>query len=124
MNHHSPDFTFHANFDTFGGNSGSGVFKSDGTLIGIHFQGNQDYIEADDGNGNMCQRDHVMPNGSPGEESQNYLYLAYNDICMQDSDCRYFEYCSNLAGGIGQCRNSTSTIENFAMCTSDHGADE
>ena len=41
MNHHSPDFTFHANFDTFGGNSGSGVFKSDGTLIGIHFQGSK-----------------------------------------------------------------------------------
>jgi len=120
----SPDFSFKASLDTFGGNSGSGVFKSDGTLIGIHFIGNQDYTQEDDGNGNMCQRNHVMPNGSPGEESQNYLYLAMNDICMQDSDCESTEYCSNLAGGIGQCRPSTSNIENFPMCTSDHGADE
>ena len=37
--HYSSDFAFKASFDTFGGNSGSGVFKADGTLIGIHVIG-------------------------------------------------------------------------------------
>ena len=59
-----------------------------------------------------------MPDGSVGEESQNYLYLAMNDICMQDSDCEATEYCSNLAGGIGQCRPSTSTIGTGALISS------
>merc|ERR1711871_352780 len=39
------DWGFIGPSDTFGGNSGSGVFTSDGQVVGVHVRGNPDYVE-------------------------------------------------------------------------------
>ncbi|RME20293.1 MAG: hypothetical protein D6806_16665, partial [Deltaproteobacteria bacterium] len=68
---------FVANLDTFGGNSGSGVFLQNGRLLaGILVRGEQDYVS----NGN-CDVVNVCPNnGCMGEES-TYVYRAIQDLC-------------------------------------------
>jgi len=116
--HYSPDYIFKANLDTFGGNSGSGVFKSDGTLIGIHFSGNEDYERQGD-----CQVAAELPGDAPGNERQMFLYHAMNELCLEGGDCAADKYCGNLEGGIGQCRMRTVSNSNIPMCPSDFGAD-
>lgn len=67
---------FVANLDTFGGNSGSGVFLDDGTLVGILVRGEQDYVQ--DGN---CYRVNVCPNDGCGGEESTYAFNAINALC-------------------------------------------
>jgi MYXO-CTERM domain-containing protein len=72
----STDF-FVANLDTFGGNSGSGVFRSDsGALVGILVRGEVDYVT--DGS---CRRvNRCEDSGCRGEDS-TYAYNAIDALC-------------------------------------------
>ena len=46
---------FHATPDTFGGNSGSGIFDDDGLLIGVMIEGAEDYRPKDEDDDDSCQ---------------------------------------------------------------------
>lgn len=62
----SPENTFIANLDTFGGNSGSGVYNEDTySLVGILKEGAPDFIE----NGS-CNVVHMCPEGPKGSECE------------------------------------------------------
>jgi hypothetical protein len=79
---------FVANLDTFGGNSGSGVFRRDsGKLVGILVSGETDYV--DDGD---CRRVNICPDNGCGGESSTYAYHAIAELCANRPD-------STLCGG-------------------------
>jgi V8-like Glu-specific endopeptidase len=60
----TPKSYFVANLDTYGGNSGSGVFDSSGLLVGVLVRGENDYVQK----GN-CRVSQVCPTtGCMGEE--------------------------------------------------------
>lgn len=67
---------FVANLDTFGGNSGSGVFKDDGTLVGILVRGETDYVA--DGS---CNRVNVCAEDSCRGEDSTYAFRAIAALC-------------------------------------------
>ncbi|TVQ97653.1 MAG: serine protease [Deltaproteobacteria bacterium] len=62
---------FEASLDTFGGNSGSGVFDMDGVIVGILVRGARDYVEDGD-----CTRVNVLPEGAPGRSGEGVTYVA------------------------------------------------
>ena len=68
---------FVANLDTFGGNSGSGVFRSDtGKLVGILVRGETDYVR--DG---TCNRVNVCSDSGCSGESSTYAHRAITALC-------------------------------------------
>ena len=73
-----PDQTdfFVANLDTFGGNSGSGVFMDNGLLVGILVRGDSDYVT--DG---TCERVHVCEEDGCGGEESTYAFRAITALC-------------------------------------------
>ncbi len=76
---------FIANTDTFGGNSGSGVFATDTRdLIGILVRGATDYVLSSGGDCyvvNECPSTPEAPDC--GGESINYVRLAFDDVCAR-----------------------------------------
>jgi len=77
-----PGDYFVGNPDTFGGNSGSGVFRSDSLeLFGVLISGDEDYV--DDGG---CQRVNVCPEGGCGGENILYARAAIDAYCAQGTD--------------------------------------
>lgn len=68
---------FEATTDSFGGNSGSGVFDDEGRVIGILVRGQNDYYQ--DG---RCVRATTYPDDdSRGAESISYAINAVEDLC-------------------------------------------
>jgi hypothetical protein len=68
-----------ANLDTFGGNSGSGVFREDThELVGILVRGEQDY-EFDIGAG--CNRPKVCAEDGCSGEDVSYAFRATDELC-------------------------------------------
>ncbi len=67
---------FVANLDTFGGNSGSGVFDASGVLVGILVRGETDYV--DDGG---CLRVNVCPEDGCRGEDATYAFRAIEALC-------------------------------------------
>jgi V8-like Glu-specific endopeptidase len=99
---------FVANLDTFGGNSGSGVFRRDtGKLIGILVSGETDYV--DDGD---CRRVNVCPDGGCGGENSTYAYHAIAELCASRPDATL---CAGGTCGDGVC----SGDETAQTCPSD-----
>jgi V8-like Glu-specific endopeptidase len=68
---------FQATLDTFGGNSGSGIFDETRTLVGILVRGETDYITVDG-----CQRVNVLSerNRTNGEDG-TYVGRALEHLC-------------------------------------------
>lgn len=103
---------FQASLDTFGGNSGSGVFTLDGLLAGILVRGEQDYVR--DG---RCFRVNVLPEPGPGQraESVTYVARAIEALCerepalavCQPPDRVYCAPCStdDACGGSGDAQD-------------------
>ena len=82
--------TFVANLDTFGGNSGSGVFRRDtGKMVGILVSGETDYVK--DG---ACWRVNKCPDTGCSGENSTYVFHAVAAACAADPD-------STLCGGDG-----------------------
>ena len=72
---------FVANLDTFGGNSGSGVFRADtGKLVGILVRGDEDY-EADPSG---CTRVHTCSDDGCGGESSSYAFRPLDALCAAE----------------------------------------
>ena len=69
---------FSATTDTFGGNSGSGVFDENNEVIGILVRGDQDY----EWNGN-CTVVNTLPTSGVGGEGISYAMNAINELCEQ-----------------------------------------
>ncbi len=69
---------FSATTDTFGGNSGSGVFNDDNEVVGILVRGDQDYAW----NGN-CRVVNTLPTTGVGGEGISYAMNAISDLCDQ-----------------------------------------
>lgn len=69
---------FTATTDAFGGNSGSGVFDANYSVVGILVAGEQDYTSS-----GGCTRVAVLPEsgGGQGGESVTYAILAVEDLC-------------------------------------------
>ena len=69
---------FGANLDTFGGNSGSGVFDAEGNVVGILVRGERDYTRRGD-----CQIVRVLPDrpGDGSEEECTYVARALEGLC-------------------------------------------
>jgi MYXO-CTERM domain-containing protein len=72
---------FNTSLDTFGGNSGSGVFNGDGELVGVLSSGLQDYITAPSG---TCDIVNTLPNNQGGEEI-GHLLPTLQRYCATDS---------------------------------------
>jgi MYXO-CTERM domain-containing protein len=104
---------FVANLDTFGGNSGSGVFdRGTRELVGILVRGETDYVEAPSG----CFRVNVCPNeGCRGEDS-TYAFRAIEALCASGEP----------ASGLCPCGDGTCDAdggENTATCAADCGTE-
>jgi V8-like Glu-specific endopeptidase len=73
---------FVATTDSFGGNSGSGVFDDDGSLVGILVRGENDYVA--DG---RCRRPAQYPaGGGNGGEEISYAITAIEELCSTGYD--------------------------------------
>jgi MYXO-CTERM domain-containing protein len=101
---------FIANLDTFGGNSGSGVFRQDsGALVGILVRGETDYVQDPSG----CTRVNRCPDtGCRGEDST----YAYNAV---DALCDAGPHPTLCACGDGTCDGGIG--ETTATCPADCG---
>ncbi|MEC9466871.1 MAG: serine protease, partial [Myxococcota bacterium] len=69
---------FSANTDTFGGNSGSGVFNDNGVLVGILVRGANDYAY-DSTSG--CYRAQRYNNNAGASEDSTYAHNAIESLC-------------------------------------------
>ena len=129
--------SFNGTVDSFGGNSGSGVFAHDGKLRGILTAGQLDYVfDARSG----CRRVNVEPQNSRNAETIHIAYMAVEKLCDSYSE-EYPSLCGvglvtdsepssnscvdscgeQAAGGCwcdGTCENFGDCCEDFiAICT-------
>ena len=93
---------FTANLDTYAGNSGSGVFTSDGKVVGIHVDGNEDF--EDDGN---CIVSIRLPD-KKGDEGNVYAYKAFNALCNEG--VKSGPVCGETECGDGLCSVGESCV--------------
>jgi MYXO-CTERM domain-containing protein len=105
---------FVANLDTFGGNSGSGVFDdTTKQLVGILVRGEVDYVfdpEAE------CDRVNVCPNDGCSGEDSTYAFRALEALCAS----------GEAAPGLCPCGDGTCDAEggeSTATCPSDCGTE-
>ena len=91
---------FVANLDTFGGNSGSGVFdQGTGLLTGILVRGEQDYVFD---SANNCNRVNVCPSDGCRGEDSTYAFRAIDALCAaspQPGLCPCGDGTCDAAGG-------------------------
>jgi V8-like Glu-specific endopeptidase len=90
--------------DSFGGNSGSGIFNEDEQVVGILVRGDSDYYR--DG---VCQRTtRFDDSGSNGGEGISYAELAIRDLC--DSGYPSARLCNTeIACGDSVCESGETT---------------
>ena len=96
--------------DSFGGNSGSGIFNEDEQVVGILVRGDSDYYR--DG---ACQRATTFSDsGANGGEGISYAELAIRDLC--DSGYPSVRLCNTeVECGNGLCETGETT----ATCATD-----
>ncbi|MDW8361209.1 MAG: serine protease [Myxococcales bacterium] len=70
---------FHATTDTFGGNSGSGVFDEEGRIVGILVRGETDYVPA----GSCYVVNELPDSGTGGAEDVVYVRRAIDALCRE-----------------------------------------
>lgn len=89
---------FGANLDTFGGNSGSGVFDDDGNVVGILVRGEPDYESRGD-----CQVVAVLPNlpDDGRDEDCTYVARALEGLCATGTST---VLCESEGGLCRACR--------------------
>lgn len=138
----SLDF-FEATADTFGGNSGSGVFDENGVQVGILVRGEQDYAETSQG----CSIPNVLssnPGAEEGAEDITYVARALEDLCARgwdnetlcggderelcfpcdaDSQCRD-DWTCNASEESDEVRICAPSCETDDDCRSDHVCQE
>jgi hypothetical protein len=102
---------FNATTDSFGGNSGSGVFDgSGGELVGILVRGDEDYVEQ----GGCFVVNELPDTGETGGEAVTYVRRALDALCGSGWPS------ARLCGAAGTCGDGTcSGDETSASCGSD-----
>ena len=75
-------YFFETSLDTFGGNSGSGVFNDDGELVGVLSAGATDYVTRA---GESCDEVNVLAESEGREEIGHLLPVLY-DYCDEATD--------------------------------------
>jgi len=75
-------YFFHTSLDTFGGNSGSGVFDADGNMVGVLSAGATDYVTRA---GEACDEVNVLPE-SAGQEVIGHVLPTLFAYCNEASD--------------------------------------
>jgi len=103
---------FVANLDTFGGNSGSGVFdRRTRELVGVLVRGEQDYVADPDAD---CLRVNVCRNGGCRGEDSTYAFRAIEALCATGAPAQGLCPC-----GDGTC--DAAGGESTATCPVDCG---
>ena len=88
---------FIANLDTFGGNSGSGVFDATtGILVGILVRGDVDYVFDSDAG---CSRPNECPDDGCEGESSTYAFQAVADLCATSPDPNLCPWLPGMGDG-------------------------
>ena len=117
--------------DAFGGNSGSGVFNTDGEVVGILVRGATDY----ETNGSCTVTVDYPADGSTGGESISYAHRAISDYCQSggggrlcgessvcgDGTCDAGESCDSDCTAV--CGDGSCDPGEGAGCPSDCGTD-
>jgi len=104
---------FVANLDTFGGNSGSGVFDDvTKQLVGILVRGETDYVNDPE---NDCARVNVCPNDGCRGEDSTYAFRAIEALCATGEPAEGLCAC-----GDGTC--DADGGETTATCPTDCGS--
>ena len=105
---------FVANLDTFGGNSGSGVFDDTSKqLVGILVRGEVDYVFDPQAG---CDRVNVCPNDGCSGEDSTYAFRALEALCAS----------GEAAPGLCPCGDGTCDAaggETTATCPADCGTE-
>jgi hypothetical protein len=89
-------FFFSTSLDTFGGNSGSGVFNQDNELVGVLSSGASDYVARADAG---CDEVNVRPEAS-GVEHIGHLLPTLLSYC-ETASAPSAALCSHAAAGCG-----------------------
>ena len=92
---------FTADTDTFGGNSGSGVFNDNGLLVGILVRGATDYVY-DGGSG--CYRANRISSGASASEDSSYAFQAVSELCSAG-------YVGDLCGNAPSAPDAGGTVD-------------
>lgn len=105
---------FRSNSDAFVGNSGSGVFTDDGTLVGILVAGRGDFTFDAEEN---CNRLTVLPNTDAFEEN-SYGFRAIDSLCNSTARNDY-ALCAGRCGN-DYCEVGESAESCAADCTEEN----
>ena len=97
---------FGATLDTFGGNSGSGVFDEGGELVGMLVRGEQDYVNR----GGCTVVNELANDGSDGDEDVTYAHRAISALCETGYDT---PLCSGRLSWCGSCETNDDCREDF-----------
>ena len=104
---------FEATTDTFGGNSGSGVFNEDGEVVGILVRGEQDYVNS----GGCTVVNELADDGSEGAEDITYVGRAIEDLCDSGSDS--LSLCGPGRGNwCSDCMEDTDCLDGWQCVAS------
>lgn len=92
--------------DTFGGNSGSGVFDANGEVVGILVRGATDYV--DDGS---CTRVNTLPaDGGGDSEDMTYASRAIASLCETEVETTL---CDGRGGYCRPCSDDEACLDGF-----------
>lgn len=124
---------FVANTDSYGGNSGSGVYNSvSGELVGILTSGESDFVDS-----GSCQISNQCEDDECGGENVMYAFRAIDDLCLSATDptlcgtestcgdgfCQFDEDCDEDCDaptcGDGICRGGSDEDNEWDSCPQD-----
>lgn len=108
---------FVATTDTFGGNSGSGVFDSDTLeLVGVLVRGETDYVEDDDAG---CTRVNVLP-ADGGEDGGEDIVYAANAVEAYCASGRGGVLCEGPGGWCRACTEDDACVTGWSCAPAPH----
>ena len=107
---------FNATTDSFGGNSGSGVFNDESEVIGILVRGAGDYVDDEEAG---CQRVNVLPaNPGSGGEDVVYAFNAVEALCASGVESAL---CGGPGGWCRPCDTAEDCLEGWVCGATDDG---
>ncbi len=96
---------FRATVDAFGGNSGSGVFNSNGEQVGILVRGETDYVSS---NQRCTVVNELNQDRGPGEDAEEITYLSRALSALCESGYPSERLCGTSQGGLcNECEQSS-----------------
>lgn len=111
---------FTASTDTFGGNSGSGVFDANLDLVGALVRGESDYTDGEDGSCRVVNVVSETEGGSYGFEHIAYVHHAIEALC--ESGWQSARLCGTEGSICGD--DACTDDETKSVCPIDCGGDD